>query len=1033
MAARIARKKPVPKPAPEIVEETPQEITPPSTWRRLLPAMLFVAVLVAMVIGFYSPDRNVAVKTERKSEKVRVEAQAQQKHKANYDEAKALFAAWQASPYAEARDQWLQLSHRFYDIYEDAKHWPNRPAALMRAAEVMQHMAKGENSKADYKIAINLYEKVVREFPESVLADDALYAMADIWANPLDDSAKSLALLEKLRTNYAQGDMFARAMRLEKALQAAAKKVSAQTKDGASSAKKEQPKKEQSKKDQQEKQGTQSPAQAKAEKTVEKNKPTPSQIANTDPPKPAFPRPKVATLVQLATKYALKPPTLPSVFHIYQANALSGGMWPLPVLAEEKLLAEAPWDFPEQEEKTHTPSIKEAVAESTGNASATTGGKTAPEKADAQEKGVAQSDAPKTSKGNASTATAAKDAAEEPKKLLLAEEKALPTAPGNTPKALPLLAATPPVEAASKVVPAPKPKAGDVQTLPSVVIMSPPPVAPVPTKETQAKEKNLANDVVVASILGEKTEVALQPLGKQENRRRMSFIPDLVPDLKPVALLPNTVKEEKKHISAQKNAPEAMVTASTTATSHKEHAEESVASQSKQHAAKEADSQKAASPQKIAAEKMLASSIVAAHTPTKVHPTVKQAEAKRMAEVKEREAKLLAEVKQVEAKRMAEAKAREAKLLAEAKARETKLLAEAKQAEAKRIAAAKQAGIAEGKRIAEAKQAEAQRKAEAKQAAEAKRIAEAQRKAEAKQAAEAKRIAEAQRQAEAKQAAEAKRIAEAQRQAEAKHAAAAKGNPTPDLSSEELAARVQQAKKDDLAAQLGLSVRTVFVDIGHGGRDPGTMHNGLVERDVVLDIGKRVGALLQRHGIKVIYSRTTDVTVALSSRPISANEVGADLFVSIHMNAFSDVRIQGFETYYLDFSRNSEASRVATLENSVSDKSLGDLQDVLAKMLLNVRTQESAGLAKAIQKSTMQAIRQKGFITKNGGTRSAPFHVLIGTAMPAVLVEVGYCTNKLEAKRLKRDDYRTILAQGIVQGILAYKGALQQKMAALLP
>ncbi len=254
--------------------------------------------------------------------------------------------------------------------------------------------------------------------------------------------------------------------------------------------------------------------------------------------------------------------------------------------------------------------------------------------------------------------------------------------------------------------------------------------------------------------------------------------------------------------------------------------------------------------------------------------------------------------------------------------------------------------------------------------------------------------------------------------------------PAATLNPKELDQRMKGAKDSDLAAQLGLSVRTVFVDIGHGGRDPGTAHNGLVERDVVLDIGKRVGKLLVSHGFKVVYSRTTDVTVPLSSRPVRANEVGADLFVSIHVNAFSNASISGFETYYLDFSRNSAASRVATLENSVSDKSLGDLQDVLAKMLLNVRTKESTGLAKAIQRTTIAQLRKQGFSTKNGGTRSAPFHVLIGTSMPAVLVEVGYCTNKKEAKWLKRSDYRTALAQGIVQGILAYKELLQKKGAA---
>ncbi len=248
------------------------------------------------------------------------------------------------------------------------------------------------------------------------------------------------------------------------------------------------------------------------------------------------------------------------------------------------------------------------------------------------------------------------------------------------------------------------------------------------------------------------------------------------------------------------------------------------------------------------------------------------------------------------------------------------------------------------------------------------------------------------------------------------------------LSEDELNKRMRNAPRVDLASQLGLSVRTVYVDIGHGGKDQGTAHNGLVESAVVLDIGKRVGDLLKSKGFNVIYSRTSNVFIPLSARSIMANEQGADLFVSIHMNAFvGPPAVQGFETYYLDFSRNSEASRVATLENSVSDRSLGDLQNVLAKMLLNVRTEESQDLAKAIQKNAIRTARAKGFATRDGGTRSAPFHVLIGTSMPAVLVEVGYCTNKTEAAWLKRNDYRSLLAQGIVQGIVEYKKLIENK------
>ncbi len=242
--------------------------------------------------------------------------------------------------------------------------------------------------------------------------------------------------------------------------------------------------------------------------------------------------------------------------------------------------------------------------------------------------------------------------------------------------------------------------------------------------------------------------------------------------------------------------------------------------------------------------------------------------------------------------------------------------------------------------------------------------------------------------------------------------------------------RMDQAQTEDMAAQLGLSVRTVYIDIGHGGKDPGTSHNGIVEKEFVLELGKQLGAVLTEKGFTVIYSRTDNTFIPLSSRSDHANEAGADVFVSIHVNASPNRNTRGFETYYLDFAKNSEASHVATLENAVSDRKLGDLQNVLAEMLLNVRTDESKDLAQSIQSSAVGLAQTQGFATKDGGTRSAPFHVLIGTNMPAVLVEVGYCTNTQEAALLKNKAYRMLLAQGIGLGIVNYNQQILEKSKA---
>ncbi len=245
-------------------------------------------------------------------------------------------------------------------------------------------------------------------------------------------------------------------------------------------------------------------------------------------------------------------------------------------------------------------------------------------------------------------------------------------------------------------------------------------------------------------------------------------------------------------------------------------------------------------------------------------------------------------------------------------------------------------------------------------------------------------------------------------------------------SEKELSKRMHKSNTKDMALQLGLSVQTVFIDIGHGGRDPGAIGNGIVERDIVLDVGLRLGKMLKAYGLDVIYSRTTDQSIALSARPAKANKAQADLFVSIHVNANKDISVHGFETYYLNFAKNAHAAQTAALENSTSDRKLGDIQSLLANVMLNVRTSESIGLASDVLDATIKQLKRNGFNTKNSGTRSAPFHVLIDTNMPAILVEVGYCSNKNEAAKLKQPKYRAILAKGIAEGIMQYKNRLEK-------
>lgn len=231
----------------------------------------------------------------------------------------------------------------------------------------------------------------------------------------------------------------------------------------------------------------------------------------------------------------------------------------------------------------------------------------------------------------------------------------------------------------------------------------------------------------------------------------------------------------------------------------------------------------------------------------------------------------------------------------------------------------------------------------------------------------------------------------------------------------------------DMARQLGLTVRTVFIDAGHGGRDPGTNHNNVLERAVSLDVALTLGRLLEANGLDVVYSRTADKSVSLRDRTAMANAAGADLFVSIHVNANDDASVQGFETYYLDIASNPEAARLATLENADGEHRLGDMQKMLADVMLNARVDESRHLAQDIQRLAQFRFKRRQFETKDNGIKSAPFLVLLGAQMPAVLVEIGYCTNREEAARLLTPKYRMTLAEGLAEGILAYKDRLLKR------
>jgi N-acetylmuramoyl-L-alanine amidase len=244
----------------------------------------------------------------------------------------------------------------------------------------------------------------------------------------------------------------------------------------------------------------------------------------------------------------------------------------------------------------------------------------------------------------------------------------------------------------------------------------------------------------------------------------------------------------------------------------------------------------------------------------------------------------------------------------------------------------------------------------------------------------------------------------------------------------------KEGKKEgiSLAKQLGLGVRKIVIDAGHGGKDPGAIgRNGLREKDVVLKLANLVAERVRSDlHCQVVLTRRSDVFLPLEKRTAIANMKGADLFISLHANAHKNRRLQGLETYILNIALDEESMNVAARENATSTKNISDLQMILNDLMLNTKINESSRLAKFVHNGLVKELRKKYKIVKNRGVRQAPFYVLIGAEMPAILVEIGYITNTIENRRLKSVSYLKNAASGIVKGIdlyikdmeLAYKG-----------
>lgn len=233
--------------------------------------------------------------------------------------------------------------------------------------------------------------------------------------------------------------------------------------------------------------------------------------------------------------------------------------------------------------------------------------------------------------------------------------------------------------------------------------------------------------------------------------------------------------------------------------------------------------------------------------------------------------------------------------------------------------------------------------------------------------------------------------------------------------------RPDAADLPSLSRQLGLKVRSVVIDAGHGGKDPGAVgRRGLREKDVTLKLAKLVNRKLDGKVDRVIMTRDRDVFIPLEERTAIANKNDADLFVSIHINASPRRSATGIETYILNFSNDDEARRVAARENSTSTRSVSDLEFILQDLIKTAKTNDSGKLASIVQARLVTNLKKGYSDIRSNGVKGAPFYVLVGTKMPSILVEVSFISNSRDEKRLKDPKYLDHVAEGITEGILQY-------------
>jgi len=230
-----------------------------------------------------------------------------------------------------------------------------------------------------------------------------------------------------------------------------------------------------------------------------------------------------------------------------------------------------------------------------------------------------------------------------------------------------------------------------------------------------------------------------------------------------------------------------------------------------------------------------------------------------------------------------------------------------------------------------------------------------------------------------------------------------------------------------VAAQLGLKMRRVVIDPGHGGRDTGAVGpHGVREKDVALSIARTLAERLRTLGFAVVLTRKGDTYVSLDERTRIANEAHADLFVSIHCNAARRRTLSGVETWTLNVASDRYATRLATFENADAERTVSDLRLILADLATRANASDARDLAQSVQGSLVRNLRARVGRVGDHGVKHALFYVLLGARMPAVLVETGFISNSLEEERLRGRKYQLETAEAIARGVKEFVDGRQR-------